>query len=216
MVAGHVRRCSSSARSTCSACSATTRSRSASRSCRSTLVMGTLSLALLRAADHALRRAARRCSPGSALIAAGLLLFAQAPVDGDYVTDVLPAMVAARRRRRPRVPGADDARDVGRDARATPAWPPAWSTRREQVGGALGLAVLATLSTTRTDDLLAAGDSHARGADRRLPPRLPDRRRPGRRRDRGRADRARAGPAPDPPGASRRRATPARAISETA
>jgi hypothetical protein len=30
-----------------------------------------------------------------------------------------------------------------------------------QVGGALGLAVLATLATTRTDDLRAAGDSAA-------------------------------------------------------
>ena len=30
-----------------------------------------------------------------------------------------------------------------------------------QVGGALGLAVLATLSSTRTEDLLAAGDSTA-------------------------------------------------------
>ena len=30
-----------------------------------------------------------------------------------------------------------------------------------QVGGALGLAVLATLSTTRTDNLLAGGDSTA-------------------------------------------------------
>jgi MFS family permease len=30
-----------------------------------------------------------------------------------------------------------------------------------QVGGALGLAVLATLSSTRTGHLLAAGDSHA-------------------------------------------------------
>ena len=30
-----------------------------------------------------------------------------------------------------------------------------------QVGGALGLAVLATLASTRTDDLLAGGDSTA-------------------------------------------------------
>ena len=30
-----------------------------------------------------------------------------------------------------------------------------------QVGGALGLAVLATLSTTRTDNLLAEGESEA-------------------------------------------------------
>ena len=31
----------------------------------------------------------------------------------------------------------------------------------QQVGGALGLAVLATLSTTRSDDLLASGESTA-------------------------------------------------------
>ena len=31
----------------------------------------------------------------------------------------------------------------------------------QQVGGALGLAVLASLSTTRTDDLLASGESSA-------------------------------------------------------
>ena len=44
-----------------------------------------------------------------------------------------------------------------------------------QVGGALGLAVLATLSSTRTEDLRAAGDSIAGRAERRLPPRLPRR-----------------------------------------
>ena len=45
-----------------------------------------------------------------------------------------------------------------------------------QVGGAIGLAVLATLATERTDTLLADGESQRRGAQLRLPPRLPDRR----------------------------------------
>ena len=46
-----------------------------------------------------------------------------------------------------------------------------------QVGGAIGLAVLATLATERTDALLADGESARRRAQLRLPPRLPDRRR---------------------------------------
>ena len=48
-----------------------------------------------------------------------------------------------------------------------------------QVGGALGLAVLATLSTTRTDNLLADGESNGAGARRRLSPRVLDRCRAG-------------------------------------
>ena len=54
-----------------------------------------------------------------------------------------------------------------------------------QVGGALGLAVLATLSSTRTGSCCSRA-SPGRGADRRLPPGVLDRRRPrrGRRRDR--------------------------------
>ena len=45
--------------------------------------------------------------------------------------------------------------------RRTPASPPGWSTRSAQVGGAIGLAVLATLSTTRTENLLADGQAQA-------------------------------------------------------
>ena len=51
----------------------------------------------------------------------------------------------------------------------------------DQVGGAIGLAVLATLATERTDALRADGASHGVGAQLRLPPRLPDRRGAGRR-----------------------------------
>ena len=49
-----------------------------------------------------------------------------------------------------------------------------------QVGGGLGLAVLITLATQRTQPSDRRGPAGAAGADRRLPARLPDRRRPGR------------------------------------
>ena len=41
----------------------------------------------------------RRSSPGCAFLAAGLLWFARAPVDGTYVTDVLPSMILLALRR---------------------------------------------------------------------------------------------------------------------
>ena len=44
------------------------------------------------------------------------------------------------------------------------------------MGGALGLAILASLAAARTDRLRAAGDGAARRAQRRLPRRLPGRR----------------------------------------
>ena len=37
------------------------------------------------------------------------------------------------------------------------------------MGGALGLAVLASLAASRTSHLLASGEGHAHRADRRLP-----------------------------------------------
>ena len=54
------------------------------------------------------------------------------------------------------------------------------------MGGALGLAVLASLAASRTDTLTADGDSHLAALDRRLPPRLRRRRAL---RDLGRRDR---------------------------
>ena len=80
-----------------------------------TIIMGTLSV---RYTEPLVTRFGARgvLLPGLALIGAGLVLFAQAPVDGDYVTDVLPTMVLLGARRGPLLPGADDAGDVGRDA----------------------------------------------------------------------------------------------------
>ncbi len=94
--------------------------------------------------------------PGLALIAAGLALFARVPVQGDYVVDVLPVMVLLGSGAGLSFPAVmtlamsgateDDAGLASGLVNTT-----------QQVGGALGLAVLATLSTTRTDGLLADG-----------------------------------------------------------
>ena len=53
--------------------------------------------------------------PGLALVATGLLLFSRVPVDASYVVGRAAVDDPARRRRGPLVPGADDARDVGRN-----------------------------------------------------------------------------------------------------
>ena len=122
-----------------------------------TLVMGTLSL---RYSERLLMRFGPRGTllPGLVLIAAGLLLFARVPVDGRYVTDVLPAAVLM---------GAGVG--VSMAALMTLAMSGVSPTEAglasglvnttAQVGGAIGLAVLATLSTTRTGNLLADGVS---------------------------------------------------------
>jgi MFS family permease len=88
------------------------------------------------------------------------LLFTRTPVDGHYVTDILPAMLLI---------GAG----VGSSFPALMTISMSGATPEDaglasglvnttlQVGGALGLAVLATLSATRTETLRDAGDSAA-------------------------------------------------------
>ena len=80
-----------------------------------TIVMGTLSL---RYSERLITRFGARTMlfPGLALIVAGLVLFAQAPVDGNYVRDVLPVMVLLGAGAGVCFPAADDAGDVRRDA----------------------------------------------------------------------------------------------------
>jgi predicted MFS family arabinose efflux permease len=124
-----------------------------------TLVMGTLSV---RYAEPLIMRfgARRTLLPGLVLIALGLGLFAMVPVDGNYVTDVLPSTLLL---------GAG----VGTCFPALMTLAMSGATREDaglasglvnttaQVGAAIGLAVLATLSASRTDDLLAEGKSTA-------------------------------------------------------
>ena len=98
--------------------------------------------------------------PGLVLGAAGLALFTQAPVDGSYVSNLLPSMVLVGI-------GAG----LSFPALMTLAMSSAHPTdaglasglvnTTQQVGGALGLAVLATVSATHTTTLLHHGSSSA-------------------------------------------------------
>ena len=120
-----------------------------------TLVMGTLSL---RYSELLITRFGARTVllPGMVLVAAGLALFIRAPVDGNYAEHVLPVMILL-------------GFGIGVSFPALMTLAMSGATREDaglasglvnttaQVGGALGLAVLATLSTTRSHDLLASG-----------------------------------------------------------
>jgi EmrB/QacA subfamily drug resistance transporter len=96
--------------------------------------------------------------PGLVLIAGGLTLFARSPVDARYLVDVLPAMLLIGIGAGLSFPSLMTLAMSG----ATPGDSGLASglvNTTQQVGGALGLAVLATLSTTRTHHLLAGGDA---------------------------------------------------------
>jgi EmrB/QacA subfamily drug resistance transporter len=124
-----------------------------------TLVMGTLSL---RYSERLIMRFGARTTliPGLALIAAGLLVFMRAPVDGSYFEHVLPVMILLGAGAGTAFPALMTLSMSG----ATPEDAGLASglvNTTLQVGGALGLAVLATVSTGRTEHLRAAGDSMA-------------------------------------------------------
>ena len=123
-----------------------------------TIVMGTLSV---RYSEPLIMRFGARTTllPGLVL-AAGLALFARAPIDGSYVVDVLPSAILI---------GAG----VGSSFPALMTLSMSGATQSDaglasglvnttmQVGAAVGLAVLATISATRTEHLAENGDSTA-------------------------------------------------------
>jgi EmrB/QacA subfamily drug resistance transporter len=124
-----------------------------------TLVMGTLSV---RYSEPLITRFGARAVviPGLALIAIGLAWFARVPVDGGYVVDVLPTMVLIGAGAGLTFPALMTIAMSG----ATPSDAGLASglvNTTVQVGGALGLAVLATLSATRTEQLVGDGASTA-------------------------------------------------------
>jgi EmrB/QacA subfamily drug resistance transporter len=124
-----------------------------------TLVMGVLSF---RYAEPLITRfgARRTLLPGLVLIAVGLALFTQAPVDGSYAQHVLPVMIVL-------------GFGIGVCFPALMTLAMSGATHEDaglasglvnttaQVGGALGLAVLATLSATRSDGLIDGGEATA-------------------------------------------------------
>ena len=122
-----------------------------------TLTMGTMSV---RYSDRIAIRLGVRTTVIAGLVplAAGLALFTRVPVDGVYVRDVLPTMVLLGTGAGTAFPALMTLAMSG----STPEDAGLASgliNTTAQVGGALGLAVLATLAATRTDHLAASGDA---------------------------------------------------------
>jgi EmrB/QacA subfamily drug resistance transporter len=124
-----------------------------------TIVMGTLSV---RYAERLIMNFGARTTliPGLVLIGAALALFAQAPADGSYVRHILPVMILLGFGGGAAFPtlmtlamsGATQS-DAGLASGLV--------NTTAQVGGALGLAVLATLSATRSESLMDGGEATA-------------------------------------------------------
>ncbi|MBS1863742.1 MAG: MFS transporter [Actinobacteria bacterium] len=124
-----------------------------------TVVMGGLSLGF---SEKLIMRFGPRniLIPGFTLVMIALLLFARTPVDGNYLTDLLPPFLLIAVGIGTSFPGIMTLAMSG----ATPQDAGLASglvNTSMQVGGAVGLAVLATLSTERTEKLEAAGHSVA-------------------------------------------------------
>src|SRR5215210_6689221 len=98
--------------------------------------------------------------PGLGLVVAGLVFFTRAPVDASYWIDVLPVLVLLGVGIGICFPALMTIAMSGA-TRADAGLASGLVNTSAQVGGALGLAVLATLSTSRSDSLEAAGHSTA-------------------------------------------------------
>jgi EmrB/QacA subfamily drug resistance transporter len=122
-----------------------------------TIVMGVFSAGV--SARLNMRYGARATLvPALVLVLGGLVLFARAPVGGAYAIDVLPSVVLLGIGAGLAFPSLMTLAMSG----ATPADAGLASgliNTTAQVGGALGLAVLATFASSRTADLAAAGES---------------------------------------------------------
>jgi len=124
-----------------------------------TIAMGAMSI---RFSEPIITRFGARATipPGLGLAAAGLALFARAPVNADYLTEIMPALVLLGIG----IGGCFPALMTIAMSGSTPEDAGLASglvNTSAQVGGALGLAVLATLSASRTSSLLASGHSTA-------------------------------------------------------
>ena len=97
---------------------------------------------------------------GLCLIVAGLGLLARAPADGDYAADVLPVMLLLGLGFGAAMP-ALTALAMSGVAPGDSGLASGLFNTTQQVGGALGLAVLTTLATSRTEGLIADGRSIA-------------------------------------------------------
>jgi EmrB/QacA subfamily drug resistance transporter len=124
-----------------------------------TIAMGTLSI---RYSERLFTRFGARTTltAGLSLVLAGLALFALAPVHASYVTQIAPSMLLLGLGAGTAFPSLMNVAMTG----ATPEDAGLASglvNTTAQVGGALGLAVLATLSTSHSNHLKATGHSTA-------------------------------------------------------
>jgi MFS family permease len=120
------------------------------------LIMGGFSLGL--SAKLVMRFGIKRPMATGLLVAGlGLVLFARAPVDGRFVVDVLPSMIllgiGAGMAFNPLLLGAMSDVDPSESGLASGVVNTAF-----MMGGALGLAVLASIAASRSDSLTASGD----------------------------------------------------------
>ncbi len=124
-----------------------------------TLTMGTLSI---RYSERLATRfgAVNTMVPGLALIALALMLFARVPVHGSYFIHVLPSMLLLGVGAGACFPALMNVAMSGVGPEQAGLASGLVNTTA-QVGGALGLAVLATLSASRSGSQLAAGHSTA-------------------------------------------------------
>ena len=123
------------------------------------LIMGALSVGL--SAKLVMRYGIRiPLAAGLGFAALGLLWLARAPVDGNFVVDVLPSMIflglGAGMAFNPVLLAAMSDVDQSEAGLAS-----GFVNTSFMMGGALGLAVLASLAASRTDTLLDAGESEA-------------------------------------------------------
>jgi MFS family permease len=124
-----------------------------------TIVMGTLSV---RYSEPLITRFGARTLlfPGLTLVTAGLVLFTQAPADGSYALLVLPVMILLGTGIGVCFPALMTIAMSGA-TKSDAGLASGLVNTSAQVGGALGLAVLATLSASRSDTLIAQGKSTA-------------------------------------------------------
>src|SRR5207249_7239096 len=120
------------------------------------LIMGALSIGL--SAKLVMRYGIRKpLATGLLLASAGLLLLVRAPVDGSFVTDVLPSMIllglGAGMAFNPVLLAAMGDVDPAEAGLASGVVNTSF-----MMGGAVGLAVLASLAQSRTDNLRTSGD----------------------------------------------------------
>jgi MFS family permease len=83
---------------------------------------------------------------GLLLAGVGLLLFSRMPVDAHFITDILPGMILL---------------GIGAGIAFNPVLLAAMNdVRPDMMGGALGLAILASFAASRTSSLLLIGANH--------------------------------------------------------